>query len=203
MTDDQINNDNQKSDSVKNANHLSDSENEVLDIQEEVDGVKKSLFHGGCKKCENLKKESEEYKLGWQRALADYNNLQKETKSRMSEWIQMSELQILEEFIPVYDNFKKAFAHHPELDTTTEEGKRIKNWVDGIGYIMKQFGEVLKNHKVEEIKTVGEKFDPKMHETVGEEEVEGKEQGEIIKEMDGGYTMGERVVKVAKVIIVK
>jgi molecular chaperone GrpE len=156
-----------------------------------------------CENCEQVKKESEGYKQGWQRALADYNNLQKETKSRMSEWIQMSELQILEEFIPVYDNFKKAFAHHPELDITTEEGKRIKNWVDGIGYIMKQFGEVLKNHKVEEIKTVGEKFDPKMHETVSEEEMEGKEHGEIVKEMDGGYMMGERVVKVAKVIIAK
>lgn len=152
---------------------------------------------------EKMQNQCEEYKQGWQRALADYNNLQKETKARMSEWIQMSELQILEEFIPVYDNFKKAFAHHPDLNVEDENSKRVKNWIDGIGYIMKQFGEVLKSHKVEEIKTVGEKFNPKLHETVGEEEIEGKEQGEIVKEMDGGYVMGERVVKVAKVIIAK
>lgn len=156
-----------------------------------------------CKHCEKFKAECDEYKQGWQRALADYTNLQKETKARMSEWIHMSEQQILEEFIPVYDNFKKAFTHHPELDVSSEEGKRVQNWIDGIGYIMKQFGEVLKSHKVEEIKTVGEKFNPKFHETVGEEEVEGKEQGEIVKEMDGGYMMGERVIKVAKVIIAK
>ena len=56
---------------------------------------------------------------------------------------------------------------------------------------------------MEEIKTVGEKFDPKFHESVGEEAVEGKEHGLIVKEIDGGYVMRGRVVKVAKVVIAK
>lgn len=165
---------------------------------------KKTLFGvKKCKDCEKTKAEAEEYKLGWQRALADYKNLQKETTSRMGEWAQMSERQILEEFIPVYDNFKKAFAHHPELQADNEEHKQMKNWTDGIGYIMKQFGEVLKTHNIEEIKTVGEKFDTRYHEAVGEESVDDQESGVVIKETDGGYKIGERVIKPAKVIIVK
>ena len=40
---------------------------------------------------------------------ADYKNLQNEISTRRSEWAQMSEIQILEDFIPVYENFKKAF----------------------------------------------------------------------------------------------
>lgn len=165
---------------------------------------KKSLFSvKKCKDCEKMKTEAEEYKSGWQRALADYKNLQKETTSRMGEWAQMSERQILEEFIPVYDNFKKAFVHHPELQTDNEEHKQMKNWTDGIGYIMKQFGEVLKNHSIEEIKTVGEKLDTRYHEAAGEEESESQKSGIITKEVDGGYKMGERVIKPAKVIISK
>jgi molecular chaperone GrpE len=156
-----------------------------------------------CVHCEKKQKEAEEYKLGWQRALADYTNLQKETKNRMSEWVQMSTQQILEEFIPVYDNFKKAFAHHPTLDASSEEGKRIKNWIDGIGFIMKQFSEVLKTHQVEEIKTVGEMFNPTFHESVGEEEVEGKKSGEIVKEVDGGYMLADKILKAAKVVVAK
>lgn len=167
-----------------------DEENKI-DEQETVEemGIKDHI------ECEA---KATEYKLGWQRAIADYQNLKKETETRRAEWVQMSEQQILEEFIPVYDHFKAAFSHHPEL---SDDQKNIKNWIDGIGYIMKQFGDVLKSHGVEEIKTVGEKFDPEVHESAGEEE--GGESGKIIKEVVGGYKMGKRVIKPARVIIYK
>ncbi len=149
-----------------------------------------------------LQKQMEDYKLGWQRALADYQNLQKETAARRAELVSMSEQQILEEFIPVYDNFKKAYSFHPEVDDSVE-GKKIQNWITGISFIMKQFGDVLKSYKVEEIKTVGEKLDTRFHEAAGDEAVEGKEPGIIIREIEGGYTMGGRVIKPAKVIVTK
>jgi molecular chaperone GrpE len=144
-----------------------------------------------------------EYKAGWQRAQADYINLQREIDLKRSEWAQMSEYLILSDFIPVYENFKTAFNHHPELNADNEEHKQMKNWADGIGYIMKQFGDVLKNHGIEEIKTIGEKFDPAFHEAVGEEEKEDAEAGAILKEIEGGYKMGEKVLKPAKVIVCK
>ncbi len=156
-----------------------------------------------CANCDTVTRERDEFKSGWQRALADYKNLQQETEKRRSELLAWSKEQILSDFIPVYDNFKKAFAHHPELSVDNEGHKQIQSWVDGVGFIMKQFGDVLKNHQITEIKTVGEKFDPRLHETVGEEEVEGNESGMITKELEGGYMMGETVVKVARVIVVK
>ncbi|OIO20096.1 MAG: nucleotide exchange factor GrpE [Candidatus Magasanikbacteria bacterium CG_4_10_14_0_8_um_filter_32_14] len=149
-----------------------------------------------------LEQQLEEYKSGWQRAQADYQNLQKEIDDKKSEWIRISELQVLTEFMPVYDNFKKAFLHHPELDVENEKDKKIKNWIDGVGFIMKQFGVVLKNFDIEEIKTVGEKFNPEMHEALGEEESD-EEEGIILKEVDVGYKMKGKIIKVAKVIIAK
>jgi len=156
-----------------------------------------------CDNCQTITDQAEVYKNDWQRALADYKNLQKETEQRRSEWAQLSKVMIVEDFIPVYENFKSAFNHHPELNGGDEMHKQMKNWTDGIGYIMKQFGDVLKSHGVEEIKTVGEKFDPRLHESMGEEESEGKEAGIVVKELSGGYKMGDKIIKVAKVIISK
>ncbi len=164
---------------------------------------KTGFFNRKCKNCEESENKAQEYKKDWQRALADYKNLQKETSERRGEWAQMSKTMILEDFIPVYDNFKAAFFHHPALSADNEEHKQMKSWTDGIGYIMKQFGDVLKNHGIEEIKTVGEKFDPTIHESVGEEEMEEKESGMIVREVSGGYKMGDKIVKVARVIIAK
>ncbi len=109
----------------------------------------------------------------------------------------MSELQVLEEFLPVYGNFKKAFSNE-QLAMNNEQ----QNWVKGIGYIMKQFADVLRNHGIEEMKTVGELFDASKHEIVGEESSEEPEHV-ILKEIDTGYTMKGKVIKVAKVIVAK
>lgn len=152
-----------------------------------------------CPNCETMKQECEEYKMGWQRAQADYVNLQKETARQKGEWMNMIKGDVLESFIPVYDNFKKAFAH------SSGEGnaKQFESWKKGIEYIGKQFGDVLKQNNIEEIKTVGQMFDPRLHEIVGEEEVEGIPPHQVVKELDGGYTIGDKVIKVAKVIVAK
>ena len=151
--------------------------------------VSKKKKEKQCEKCE-------EHKAGWQRAQADYMNLQKQVENTRSELVRMSELQILEEFIPVYDNFKKC------MDSPAENDKQIENWKKGVEYIMKQFADILAGHSVEEIKTVGESFDPNLHEALQEEESE-EESGKILKEVDAGYTMKGKVIKPAKVIVSK
>jgi len=151
-----------------------------------------------CPNCQKTQAQCEEYKQGWQRAQADYQNLVRETAKQKGEWMQMIKGDVLEDFIPVYDNFKKAFSHEVGAGD-----KQVENWKKGIEYIMKQFGDVLKNNGIEEVKTIGEIFDPRFHEIVGEEESDGAKEHEIIREVDGGYKSGEKVIKVAKVIVAK
>src|SRR3989339_864267 len=148
------------------------------------------------KKIEELELQCEEYKAGWMRAQADYQNLQKEVENRRSEWARMSEAQILEDFIPVYDHLKLAISNK-------QLASRSDPWVEGVKFVLKQFAGILKNHGIEEIKTIGEMFNPELHEAVGEEEVEGKEAGEIVREVASGYRIGNKVLKVAKVILSK
>ncbi len=163
-----------------------------------VNKKSKKLFNKKCKNCEKNENQSLEYKAGWQRAQADYKNLQKEIEEKRSELLRWSKEQILGDFIPVYDNFKKAFASRKETDD-----KEIENWAKGIEYIMKQFGDILKAHNIEEIETVGQEFNPEFHEAMSEENSEEFEEGVIIREIDAGYTMKEKVIKVAKVVVCK
>ena len=155
---------------------------------------KKGLFGAKkCKDCEKMKQECAEYKAGWQRALADYKNLQKETTTRMGEWARMSERQILEEFIPVYDHLKMAINNEQLAD-------KKDPWLEAVRYVAKQFDGILKAHDIEDIKTIGEKFDPTFHEAAGEEKAEGQEPGIIVREISSGYKMGDKVdVKVIEV----
>ncbi len=206
--DEQQQNNEQDVEQTQSREHSNDMTESTKPTEEETE--KKGLFaKKKCKNCDKKETEAKEYQEGWQRAQADYRNLQKEVEKMRSEWVRMSELQILEEFIPVYDNFKKAFGYDADsADGDADNAdvmalkKSFQNWRKGIEYIMQQFGNILKAHDVEEIKTVGEQFNPELHEALSEEEVEGKESGTIIREIDAGYMMKGKVIKVAKVVVV-
>lgn len=142
---------------------------------------------------ELYKKRMEEYLNGWKRAKADYINLKKDSEKREKEMVQFANAALILEILPIYDNFKLAWQHIPE------EHKEKDEWLKGIEQIKKQFQAFLKNLSIEEIKTVGEKFDPKVHEAVGKEKVEGKESETVIEEVKGGYKFYDKVLEPAKV----
>lgn len=150
----------------------------------------------GKKELKHKEEQNDDYKEKWQRALADYQNLQKEVLARREEWSRLSEQQILEEFIPVYDHLKMALLGE-------KSDANANAWVEGVKYVVKQFGDILKSHGVEEIKTTEAIFDPKFHEAVGQEEMDDVAEDSIIREISCGYVMGERVIRPAKVIVAR
>ncbi len=140
---------------------------------------------------EACKKQAEEYLNGWKRAKADYINLKKETETASAELAQFVAGGMLMKFLPIYDGLKKACA----METSGDK------WVEGILNIKKQFEEVFKKFGVEEIKSVGEKFNPEFHEAISRQKKEGVESDTIIEEVGGGYTMGGKTIIPAKVIV--
>lgn len=154
----------------------------------------------GEEKVKELQLKCDEYLAGWKRALADYQNLRKEVAAEKESLGKFALASAALTFVPIYDNFKTAFSHAPALDASPESAK-FKQWLDGVEHIKKQMSEALMSLGVEEIKTVGEKFDARFHETAGEEAVEGQAAGEIIREVSGGYKIGDKVIKAARVIV--
>ena len=102
------------------------------------------------------------------------------------------------EVLPIVNNFKISVEHIPE-------NQKESAWVQGIIYIKKQFLDVLSANGIEEIKTVGEKFNPEMHEAVEDNKKQDEkhkgEKGIIIKEITAGYKMNGKVISAAKVVV--
>lgn len=124
------------------------------------------------------------YKL----ALADYQNLLKKTAADKTEFAKYAISDFLEEIIPVYDHLKMSLSGLPVEEESSA-------WVTGVKYVLKQFNDILLARGVEEIKTVGEKFD---HNTMEALEGEGET---VSREIMPGYKLNGRLIRAAKVVV--
>lgn len=161
--------------------------------EEELEEITEETFKHPTAELEDQLAEAEG---GWKRALADYQNLQKETQTRISEYARMASEDVVTEILPVMDNFSSAFDAIPE-DLTDNA------WVTGMQHIHNQLWDVLKARNVERIETIGSPFDPNRHEAIEEIEAEGVESGEIAEEIFPGYEMEGKVLRPARVKIAK
>jgi len=93
--------------------------------------------------------------------------------------------------LPVIDNFERSLKHVPE-DLTDND------YVKGVNGVVRQFEKTLSDMGVERIKTVGEEFDPNLHEAVSMEEGEGSREV-VSEELQSGYKIGEDVIRHATV----
>jgi molecular chaperone GrpE len=143
--------------------------------------------------CEKLK---DEYLAGWQRERAELLNYKKEEMERIGELIKYADLGLILKFLPILDNFEIAEKKLPENLKTDEN-------VKGLLQIKNQILDFLKNQGVEEIKSVGEKFNPNFHEVIEEVEVKDKEPGIIVEEVQKGYLINGKVLRPARVKISK
>ena len=147
-------------------------------------------------KIEELEKKVKEYLEGWKRERADFLNYKKDEMERIATLIKYAQEEQVLKILPVLDNFVLAEKNIPE---NLKKDEHVK----GILQISKQIKESLKTQGVEEIKTVGEMFNPNFHESVAEVEAKEGKHGTIVEEIQKGYTISGRVLRPAKVKITK
>lgn len=143
-----------------------------------------------------LKKQKDEYLAGWQRSQADFSNYKKEEAERIEEFLKYVNSEFILKILPVLDNFEKAEKEIPH------DQKKDK-FLTGFLQIKIQLQDFLKNQGVEEIKALGEKFDPNFQEAVKEMETKDKEPGIVVEEIQKGYKLNGKVIRPAKVKISK
>lgn len=146
------------------------------------------------KELAKIKEKEQENLLGWQRAQADYANLKQETDKRVKELREYTTIDLIDHFLPILDNFNQAYNHIPEEDKNS-------NWLTGIGYIKKQFEDLIEQLGFTEIQTIGQEFNPEEHEAVEKQKNQEFESGKIIKETQKGYKYKEKVIRPAKVVV--
>ena len=146
------------------------------------------------KKIEELQKEKEEFLAGWQRAKADLQNYKKEEKERMQGLMEYIRQEFLFSFLSLIDNLERA-----ELELKEEEKK--SKVVQGFLQIGKQLREFLKSQGVKEIEAKGKEFNPSLHEAIAT--VEGEKPGKVAEVLEKGYMIQNKLLRPAKVKVVK
>ena len=89
------------------------------------------------------------------------------------------------------DNFERSLKHVPE-------DLRTNDYIKGIGGIVKQFEKVISDMGVSRITTVGEVFNPQLHEAVSMEDGDGTKEV-VSEELQAGYVLGDQVIRHAMV----
>ena len=119
------------------------------------------------------------------RTLAEYDNYRKRTIKEKESIYPEAKATVIEKFLPIIDNFQRAIDSAENKDA----------FYDGVVMLKKQMDETLSALGVEEIKAVGEEFNPELHNAVMH--VEDEEAGEnvIVEEFQKGYKIGDRVIR--------
>ena len=155
-------------------------------MEKEIEKLKKQL-----EKCEQAR---DEYLNGWKRSKADFVNYKKEEDANMRSMALFARLELLLKIFPILDNLERAVKQIPEEEKDNQVYK-------GLLQIAKQWKEFLKTQEIEEVETVGKPFNPEFHEAVGE--AKGEERGTIVEEVEKGYMTNNKVLRPAKVKVIK
>lgn len=117
------------------------------------------------------------------RALADYQNLEKRVSNEKSEWIKISNKDLLLRLLPGLDSLILAQKH------TEDEGVKVS---------VKHFLDILEGEGVKKIETIGKDFDPKLMEAISTKD---GDEGKVIEEVRAGYTLYDNILRPAQVIV--
>lgn len=143
---------------------------------------------------EQVKAERQEYLDGWQRCKADMVNARKELLASAERTSERGREVLIESLIPVLDSFDMATASLSW--ESIEEG-----WRRGMEHVRNQLIEALERSGAKRYGQIGDMFDPRLHEVTQEEHDGAHKDGEIVRILRAGYTIGDRVLRPAHVII--
>jgi len=128
-----------------------------------------------------------------QRALADYQNLERRNTIEISQKILQKTNQLMLSFIGIYEDFIRAKISLVNDNSNT----------DGLDVVIKNMENFLSENNIEPIEAKGKIFDPKFHEAVSTVEDDSLDDGTITEEVAKGYISFQEVIKPSKVIVSK
>lgn len=159
--------------------------------KEEIVNNEEKIENNVTQEAEKENSEYEELNDRYKRLFAEFENYKKRSQKEKEGIYGMITGDVVSSMLPVMDNLEKAATAKTE-DTAYQ---------DGVKLVARQFQEALKGLGLEEIETIGQRFDPEFHEAVSHIEDETKGEQEIVQEYRKGYRIGTKVVRHSMVIV--
>lgn len=130
-----------------------------------------------------------EYKDGWARAQADFQNYKKRMERDNELMYASMKGDIIKKVLPALDDLERALQNRPADDA----------WANGIELIARKLQNLLDSEGLKRIEAKGTTFDPNFHEAISNEPSDEVESGHVIEVVQNGYMLGERVIRPALV----
>jgi len=150
------------------------------------------------KMMEEMRQQIEEMKDKYLRVLAEFDNYRKRTEKEKREILQYGVENYVQSLLPfdeIFGKIVKQFDGNKNIS--------VDSVIEGLKMLRKEFLNLLTSLGVKKIETIGEKFDPLLHEAKGYIETEQHPEGYIVEEERAGYLMNEKVIRPAWVKVAK
>jgi len=139
---------------------------------------------------------------------AEIENMRKRFLREKTEVVKWGNETLLKSLLPVMDNLELAVQAAKKAETTEEYKKLAQNplftgLLKGLEMTLKHFGQTLEQAGVTSIPTVGQPFDPHVHEALGEASDASLKDDAVAQELQSGFTLNGRVLRPARVLVNK
>ena len=142
------------------------------------------------KKHIKLSTENDDAKDKHVRLLAEFDNYRRRTLSEKEKLINYDGERIIKSLLSSFDDLERT------ISDNYEDSKSI---LDGIEIIIKNIKKVLGDNEIENFSSIGERFNPELHEALMSEP--GEDENIILKEFEKGYKYKDKIIRHAKVVV--
>ena len=164
--------------------------------QQKESKAKKNELEELRQQLNDLQKEKDELFGKLQRVSADYANFQKRVPKQTADIIAYEKEKIIKTLLPALDNFEHTLQN-------AHSAENVEVIIKGVRIIYDQMLDIFKSHHVEQIKALGKKFDPALHEAIMQRAEPDGEENIVLEEFQKGYTLNGHVIRPSKVIVNK
>jgi molecular chaperone GrpE len=145
----------------------------------------------------NLERENAELKDKLLRGLADMENLRRRTEKEVADAKLYGTSALARDMLAFADNLARAVENVPH--ELRESSEAVRTLLEGIELTERDFLSRLARHKIKKVDALGTRFDPNLHESLFEVPDDSVPNGTVVKVVEDGYTIGDRVLRSAKV----
>ena len=130
------------------------------------------------------------------RIAADFDNWKKRSRKEVADTEARAKESILRDFLEIADNLERATASFSEQKES--DAKSIR---EGVDLVLRQFRSKLERYQVRAVDSVGQPFDPRVHEAISQVPTPDVKPGSIVHELQKGYLIGDRLLRPALVAV--
>jgi len=148
-------------------------------------------------KLDSVEQEAKDNYDRWLRVSAEFENYQKRAAREMNDFRKFANERFVKAMLPVVDNLDRA------IESSSNDKHADRSMLEGVNMTLKEILKVFEQFNVKPFESLGKSFDPSLHQAVMQEETEAHPENSVVKELQKGYMMHDRLLRPAMVVVSK